>query len=446
MENLEVPCKRRKIGPLTVNEKTLIFNCFKSFTDKRLCESVDETVKLVSSTLGVGKSTIYRVIKEEKCGSFQMPRNAPGKPKFQIEYHFKEGLRRKVHEFFFRQEFPTLDKVLVSVRDDKDYPEMSRSTLWKLLKEIGFRWKKNPRKSILLERSDIVIWRRHFLRTIKEMRNQKRKIFYLDETWINEGHTPNKFWQDETVTSQRHAFVNNLSTGLNPPSGKGRRLIIVHIGSSDGFVEGGLLTFESTRTGDYHEDMNADVFQEWFEQMIDLLPKNCVIVMDNASYHSRLIEGLPTTKWLKKDLQNWLSSKNITYHPGSIRKELYSLCALHKEKFKKYEIDEIAKNRGMTVLRSPPYHCELNPIELVWAQIKSEVSRKNTTFKIHDVKQLFLEAVNNVKPENWEKAVNHTIKEEEKMWKLDNITDKMIEPVIINLGSESSSSESDLDL
>ena len=78
---------------------------------------------------------------------------------------------------------------------------------------------------------------------------------------INEGHKPNKFWQDETVTSRRQAFLNNLSTGLNPPSGKGRRLIIVHIGSSNGFVKGGLLAFESTRTGDYHEDMNADVFK-----------------------------------------------------------------------------------------------------------------------------------------------------------------------------------------
>ena len=111
--------------------------------------------------------------------------------------------------------------------------------------------------------------------------------------------------------------------------------------------------------------------------------------MDNASYYSRLIEKMPTTKWLKKDLQNWLNSKNIKFHPGSVRKELYHLCSLHKEKLKKYEIDEIAKNRGMTVVRSPPYHCEVNPIKLIWAQIKGEVSRKNNSFKMSDVKQLF---------------------------------------------------------
>ena len=40
----------------------------------------------------------------------------------------------------------------------------------------------------------------------------------------------------------------------------------------------------------------------------------------------------------------------------------------------KYVVDELALKRGITVLRLPPYHCELNPIELVWAQVKGEVA------------------------------------------------------------------------
>ncbi|KAJ8983152.1 hypothetical protein NQ317_016251 [Molorchus minor] len=30
----------------------------------------------------------------------------------------------------------------------------------------------------------------------------------------------------------------------------------------------------------------------------------------------------------------------------------------------------MAKARDVTILRLPPYHCELNPIELIWAQKK----------------------------------------------------------------------------
>jgi transposase len=37
---------------------------------------------------------------------------------------------------------------------------------------------------------------------------------------------------------------------------------------------------------------------------------------------------------------------------------------------KKYNIDEIAKASKKTVLRLPPYHCEFNPNELIWGQIK----------------------------------------------------------------------------
>ncbi|KAJ8911297.1 hypothetical protein NQ315_003288 [Exocentrus adspersus] len=50
--------------------------------------------------------------------------------------------------------------------------------------------------------------------------------------------------------------------------------------------------------------------------------------------------------------------------------------------------DEMAASRQITVLRLPPYHCELNPIELVWAQVKGDVARNNTSFKLSDVKIL----------------------------------------------------------
>jgi transposase len=41
-----------------------------------------------------------------------------------------------------------------------------------------------------------------------------------------------------------------------------------------------------------------------------------------------------------------------------------------RPKYDKYKIDEMEQEMGHTVLRLSPYHCELNPIELVWAQKK----------------------------------------------------------------------------
>ena len=58
---------------------------------------------------------------------------------------------------------------------------------------------------------------------------------------------------------------------------------MVHVGSELGFVDGGLLVFKGTKTTDYHEEMNAKVFEQWFQKVLQLLPDKVVIVMDNAS-------------------------------------------------------------------------------------------------------------------------------------------------------------------
>jgi len=76
-------------------------------------------------------------------------------------------------------------------------------------------------------------------------------------------------------------------TGQKNPSAKGKRLIVVHIGSSDGFVAGGLLVFESKKnTSDYHDEMNGNSFYDWFSSILPLLKENVVVVMDNTPYHS----------------------------------------------------------------------------------------------------------------------------------------------------------------
>ncbi|KAJ8974395.1 hypothetical protein NQ317_011239 [Molorchus minor] len=72
---------------------------------------------------------------------------------------------------------------------------------------------------------------------------------------------------------------------------------------------------------------------------------------------------------------------------------------------------------------------------MIWAQVKNEVAGKNETFKLKDVKELLMQALNNVTNTNWKRCVEHVIKEEEKMCTLDGIMDDLIEPLIISLSN-----------
>jgi transposase len=104
-------------------------------------------------------------------------------------------------------------------------------------------------------------------------------------------------------------------------------------------------------------------------------------------------------------------------------------------------VDEIAKSGNKTVLRIPPYHCELNAIELVWAQIKGYVAARNKAFRMREVKELLEEAVRKVSTDDWDNCVRHMIqKVENEMWKLDNIIEESEERLVIDLNEDSFSS------
>lgn len=243
----------------------------------------------------------------------------------------------------------------------------------------------------------------------------------------------NKVWQDPQVLSSRQAFLEGLTTGLKGPSGKGRRLIISHIGSEEGFVEGGLLLFESKKNSDdYHNEMNAKHFEEWLASILPRLKPNSVLVIDNAPYHSRKLESGPIKRWNKGQIIEWLQGRGIECDASMLRTELWELVEKAKPKYDKLAVDELAATHNITVLRLPPYHCELNPIELVWAQIKGHVASNNKTYKMAEVKSLFEEGLQKVTAERWKSCIDHVIKIEDRMFNLDNLIDDVVEPFIIN--------------
>ena len=66
------------------------------------------------------------------------------------------------------------------------------------------------------------------------------------------------------------------------------------------------------------------------------------------------------------------------------------------------------------------YHCELNPIEMIWAQLKMYVRKRNTTSKIKDVERLVHEGIDSITPEAWKNCIRHVIDQENYFWEKDS--------------------------
>ena len=407
--------------------------------------------KLLSLELGIGQSTIYNTVLEyQRDKTVSSPNKRKNRQKIaeKIDEFDKYAIRRKIHQFWHNRDLPTLDKVLVAINEEEDLPNFSRTSLFRLMKSMDFVYVKRGRQSALIEKMEIIVWRRKYLRHIKQYRGEGRPIYYLDETWVNAGDVNSKVWSDKTVLSARMATSEGLSTGAVNPTGKGKRLIVSHIGSEDGFVPGGLLCFESKKnTQDYHDEMNGKSFRDWLEGVLPRLQENAVIVMDNAPYHSVKLEKCPTTNWKKADIIEWLQSKGEVIDSTMVIAELLEQVKKIKPMYNKYEIDEMVKAHNKTVLRLPPYHCELNPIELAWAAVKKYVRSNNKTFKLQDVKNLMVEAVDRVGPEMWKNFISHVVKEEEKAWRLDAMVDDSMtaenQPCVMTIGNDSDDSDGD---
>lgn len=264
---------------------------------------------------------------------------------------------------------------------------------------------------------------------------------------MNAGDVTSRIWSDNTVQSSQDAFSQGLSTGAVNPTGKGKRLIVVHIGSEDGFVPGGLLCFKSKKnTQDYHDEMNGDSFRDWLEGVLPRLKANCVIVMDNAPYHSVKKEKCPTTQWRKSDIIDWLTSKGEVIDNSMIIPELLEVVKRLKPLYSTYVIDEMVKEQNKVVLRLPPYHCELNPIELAWSVIKNHVKANNKTFKLADVRNLLIEGTEKVTVEMWKNFISHTTKAEDKFWDMDNLVDELMaeqQTVVLTIGNSDNEDDSD---
>ena len=258
--------------------KTVLLTLYKNLVREQkkgslLC-SINKPLERASTLTGLSltnirkwvtedETVIERKIKPSKLDSFEV-----------------DLIIRKVKEMFDSQQVITVRKLKKSL-EEECHIVVGKTTLWRILKSKGFRFRKtNGNRRILLERNDLQKKRIEFLRKVKEARESNTNLVYLDETWINCHHTYPKEWMSEDGTTARLI-----------PTGRGQRLILLHaVDYKTGFLPKCLLLFKSISTDgrDYHSEMNSVIFEDWLKnKLIPSLTETSCIIMDNAAYHSR---------------------------------------------------------------------------------------------------------------------------------------------------------------
>lgn len=435
VENVETNLLEFKNQDLHVQSQRIILNMHERLKSENREQCEKDIIKRINELTKISKSTIYRVIQKGDVIDHSAKRKRKNTKLKNIDDATRDVIRRTIYNMYKENIVPTLKMIREKLSDYPDYNYSSLDTLRNVLLECGFKHKKLDSRMVIMESRRIVALRVDYLEKIKEYRQLNRHIVYLDETWFDTHDVVQYGWVDSS-----HDCV------LNTPCSRGKRVIILHAGSENGFVPNALLLSAkniSQSSADYHEDMTADLFEKWFsQQLLPNIPPNSVIVLDNASYHSRILNKIPNNSTKKEDILKFMRKKNMEIPVKvPIKREL--LKRIKEQNFKnEYVIDNLSNIHGHTLLRLPPYYCIFNPIEMVWGTIKKRLRKCNNSptlsaIVVDHIRQVINDIDNT---DLWKNCVRHVIEKENEYPTLPPSA-----PIIIQLDNDSSSESEDSD-
>ena len=401
--------------------------CVKKYFDRTKDYNSSEeqertSVEKTADALDVGVSTVKRVMADYNQDPNLLDKKSPhrGHPPRIIEDSLQTVTRKYVRKANYEGSHITLEMLSDYLKKKGCEQDFSIRTLGRTLERWGFTFGKGTRSQHLKEKDHVVIARRKYLREKRANRRGKHEILtevFLDESYVNKNHSNDLIW-----------YSDEDGPWVHKPTGKGERLIIVNAITRNGWIPGAQLIFKSTRkTGDYHGQMNHTLFTKWFiKQLLPNIPANSVIIMDNASYHNVLSEHSAPTATCKKDkIISWLSNNGIPVSKDCLKAELVEI--LRKiAPAPTYALDEIAGEQGHKIMRTPPYHPELQPIETCWAVLKNQIAR-NCDFTMSNLLEQLDKAFDGVTAKTCSGIINKIRRTEDKFWYEDIQLERMEE-------------------
>lgn len=314
------------------------------------------------------------------------------------------------------------------------------------MKRAGFIFGKGNRQHYAHELPNIVKLRHIYIHRMHQLRQRRkgcrfyrqRPLIVLDESYVNENYIEEVTWY--------HPDDGDLPT----VDGAGRRLCIVGAGIyyhddtklCAGWVRGSVSVFEGGQDkrkkrkatdpndplNDYHGNFNAVMFELWFIMLCKNAKEDhgpCDIKLDGAGYHKRNTTKTPTSASKKEEMKLWLEAKSISIPEPATKAVLYGLIKENKPP-PSYRVWEIAKEYGHRVIFTPPYHPELQEIEVIWACAK-QYCKKNPAGTFKELKNNILHGLNEVVTVKTWKGVHRKVWDFEDVYHLEMASDPLIE-------------------
>jgi len=406
--------------PLTPEVKKLVISV-KQYFDQNKFDPMESSVKRAADSLGIGVATVKRILADynRDPNLLDKPAKMRGRPIHAVNASYQESIRAYIRTSNKKGDDITLENIQEFLSDISDEEQFHISTLARTLNRWGFEFGKGTRSQHLKEKDHVVAARQRYLRI---MRNNRKPEFkegtiypevYLDESYVNKNHSNDFIW-----------YSGEDGPWVQKPTGKGERLIILNAITQCGWVPGAKLVFKSTKkTGDYHGQMNLELFRKWFiEKLLPNIPKNSNIIMDNAPYHNTFSKlSPPTPLSSKKKILKWLIKNKIPCRDDCLKSELVEILnKIAPEPI--FEMDEIAKLHGHEIIRTPPYHPELQPIEICWGVVKNHIAR-NSDFTMNSLFEQLDSGFDKVTQKTCSKIITKVRKIEDKFWEEDLAAD-----------------------
>ena len=405
-------------SPLSPEMKKVVVSLKHYFdrTQNDLQEQNLLSVHKVSHALEIGVATVRRIMADYNRDPERGLKEplVRGRPRRRVKEATQAVVRDYVRQSNAQGHYITLEILHDYLEREIGDQTYSLRTLGRALDRWGFTFDKGMRSSHLKEKDYVVAARRRYLRA--KLANRKgeqthRPEVYLDESYVNKNHSNDYIW-----------YCEEDGPWVQKPTGKGERLIIINAMTQAGWVPRAKLVFKSTKkTGDYHGQMNHDLFAQWFErQLLPHIPDHSLLILDNASYHNALSEhSVPTGSCKKEQIRYWLEKNQMPLPEDCLKAEMIEV--LNKiAPAPTYAIDEMAEQHGHQVLRTPPYHPELQPIETCWAVVKNAVARK-CDFTMANLMVQIEQAFDEVTPKTCAGLIKKVRQVEDGFWQEDSM-------------------------